>query len=72
MCWMLMHPKDRHAIPPPPGQSANLREDLKRDDPLPAALMSDVEHAFIRSDDGNFLAIDRYLSECSAQRNAPA
>jgi hypothetical protein len=34
--------------------------------------MSDVEHAFVRSNDGNFIAIDRYLIDNGRQRNAIA
>ncbi len=41
-------------------ETANVK-DLNPDDPLPAALISDVKHAFVRSGDGNFIAIDRYL-----------
>lgn len=63
MCWMLMHPNSKYAIPPPESDSANVNADPKADDPnnLPAALMSDVEHAFVRSEDKQFIAIDRYL-----------
>ena len=56
MCWMLMHPNSQVAVPP--------KEDvvhLNEKDGMPPALMSDVEHAFVRSNDGNFVAIDRYL-----------
>eukprot|EP00571_Detonula_confervacea_P016021 CAMPEP_0172307836 /NCGR_PEP_ID=MMETSP1058-20130122/8599_1 /TAXON_ID=83371 /ORGANISM="Detonula confervacea, Strain CCMP 353" /LENGTH=991 /DNA_ID=CAMNT_0013020113 /DNA_START=141 /DNA_END=3113 /DNA_ORIENTATION=- len=60
MCWMLMHPNSKHAIIPPFQETVNVK-DPNLDDHLPAALMSDVEHAFVRSDDGNFIAIDRYL-----------
>ena len=56
-----MHPNSKHAILPALQESVNVNKNPKQDDPLPAALMSDVEHAFIRSDDGNFIAIDRYL-----------
>ncbi len=55
-----MHPNSEHAVIPPLRQTINLHT-TKQHDNLPAALMSDVEHAFIRSDDGNFIAIGRYL-----------
>ena len=58
MCWMLMHPESKHAIPN--DQSVNVNKNAKDDD-LPIALRSDIEHAFVKSDDGNFIAIDRYL-----------
>mmetsp|Transcript_37486 Transcript_37486/g.68881 ORF Transcript_37486/g.68881 Transcript_37486/m.68881 type:complete len:1018 (+) Transcript_37486:72-3125(+) len=61
MCWMLMHPDSKYAILPPFQESVHVNQNPKQDDPLPPALMSDVEHAFIRSNDGNFIAIDRYL-----------
>lgn len=54
-----MHPNSEHAIPPPSQESVNI-ELLNQNDQLPAALMSDVEHAFVRSDDEKFVAIDRY------------
>ncbi|KAL3762976.1 hypothetical protein ACHAWU_001123 [Discostella pseudostelligera] len=60
MCWMLMHPSSEYAITPSPRETVNLHNTSQNDN-LPAALMSDVEHAFIRSDDGNFIAIGRYL-----------
>lgn len=56
-----MHPGNPHGILPPAEDSVHINMNPKDDDPLPAALTSDVEHAFIRSDDGNFIAIDRYL-----------
>jgi hypothetical protein len=59
MCWMLMHSDTKLAIPPPledtvhvGGEEANV---------MPAALMSDIEHAFVLSNNGKFLAIDRYI-----------
>ncbi len=55
-----MHPNSEHAIIPPLRETVNLHNTTQNDN-LPAALMSDVEHAFIRSDDGNFIAIGRYL-----------
>lgn len=60
MCWMLMHPNSKRAIIPKYEDTANIKRPSDGDQ-LPAALMSDVEHAFVRSDDGNFIAIDRYL-----------
>ena len=38
MCWMLMHPDSKHAIPPPPQDVANVNQDSAENDPLPAAL----------------------------------
>ena len=61
MCWLLMHPTTRVAIPPPLEDAVHIDGDVGLMNNLPAALMSDVEHAFVRSNDGNFLAIDRYL-----------
>eukprot|EP00986_Skeletonema_menzelii_P013967 scaffold8679_cov154-Skeletonema_menzelii.AAC.10 len=64
MCWMLMHPNSEFAVPP--------EEDavhLNQMDGMPPALMSDVEHAFVRSDDGNFIAIDRYLVQYKENSN---
>jgi len=61
MCWMLMHPKSKYAISPPLKNSAHIDGDSKNMNDLPAALMSDVEHAFVRSNDGKFIAIDRYI-----------
>ena len=55
-----MHPNSKHAVAPPLREAVNLHN-TKQNDILPAALMSDVEHAFIRSDDGNFIAIGRYI-----------
>ena len=60
MCWMLMHPDTKYAIPPPSEESANTKSPSETDY-LPPALTSDIEHAFVRSDDGNFIAIDRYI-----------
>ena len=60
MCWMLLHPSSKHAILPPRSDTINVNT-LNMDDQLPAALMSDVEHAFVRSNDGNFIVIDRYV-----------
>lgn len=60
MCWMLLHPSSKHAILPPRSDTINVKT-TNMDDQLPAALMSDVEHAFVRSDDGNFIVIDRYV-----------
>eukprot|EP00986_Skeletonema_menzelii_P009433 scaffold4297_cov152-Skeletonema_menzelii.AAC.12 len=64
MCWMLMHPSSKFAVPP--------EEDvdhLNEMDGMPPALMSDVEHAFVRSNDGNFIAIDRYLIQYKENSN---
>ena len=60
MCWMLIHPFTKQAISPPLENAAHI-DGAKYNNDLPAALMSDVEHSFVRSDDGNFIAIDRYL-----------
>ena len=60
MCWMFMHPNDKFASIPSFKDSVNIKP-ASKDDQLPAALLSDVEHAFVRSEDGNFIAIDRYL-----------
>lgn len=57
MCWMLMHPNNNFSVLPPEEAAVHLNEK----DGMPPALMSDVEHAFVRSNDGNFIAIDRYL-----------
>lgn len=54
-----MHPDSEHAIPPPSQETVNIKPP-NQNDSLPAALMSDVEHAFVRSDDEKFVAIDRY------------
>lgn len=59
MCWMLMHTDTKHAIPPPMEETAHVGGDERND--IPAALMSDIEHAFVRNKDGQFIAIDRYL-----------
>lgn len=55
-----MHPRSEHALIPPLREADNLHDPSKNDD-LPAALMSDIEHSFVRSDDGNFIATDRYI-----------
>jgi hypothetical protein len=55
-----MYPHSKYAIPPPMEETVHV-QDLNPDDPLPAALISDVKHAFVRSGDGNFIAIDRYV-----------
>ncbi len=57
MCWMLMHPNSKFSALPPEEDAVHLNEK----DGMPPALMSDVEHAFVRSNDKNFIAIDRYL-----------
>jgi hypothetical protein len=57
MCWMLMHPNSKYSAPPPEEDAVHLNDN----DGMPPALESDVEHAFVRSNDGNFIAIDRYL-----------
>lgn len=67
MCWMLMHPTSKFAVPP--------EEDvvhLNEKDSMPPALMSDVEHAFVRSNDGNFIAIDRYLIQVKQNKRRKA
>ena len=55
-----MHPNTEYAILPPLQEIVNIKQP-NQDDQLPAGLMSDVEHAFVRSNDGNFIAIDRYV-----------
>ena len=60
MCWMLMHPSSKNGILPPPEDTVNIKSQ-EQETHLPPALMADVEHAFVRSEDGNFIAIDRYL-----------
>lgn len=57
MCWMLMHPTTEYSVQPSKADAVHLNGNAD----MPAALMSDVEHAFVRSNDGNFIAIDRYL-----------
>jgi hypothetical protein len=67
MCWMLMHSETKLAIPPPEETMVHVGgEEAKV---MPAALMSDIEHAFVRSKDGQFIAIDRYLISTGRQRN---
>ena len=68
MCWMLMHPSSKYAAPPPDADVVHFRQKEGMSPPfrtgqieLPPALMSDVEHAFVTSNDGNFIAIDRYI-----------
>lgn len=56
-----MHPESKQAILPPAQESVNINKHPKNDELLPPALLSDVEHAFVRSEDGKFIAIDRYL-----------
>ena len=68
MCWMLMHPNSKFAVPPPEEDASHLNENSN----IPAALMSDVEHAFVRSKDGNFIAIDRYLIQHTKKGRAKA
>ena len=59
MCWMLMHSETKSAIPPLIASIVHVGGDEGKY--MPAALMSDVEHSFIRSKDEKFVAIDRYL-----------
>ncbi|EED89148.1 predicted protein [Thalassiosira pseudonana CCMP1335] len=59
MCWMLIHPGTEYAIPPSVDGLINIpSEDAVED--MPLTLMNDVEHAFVRSSDGRFVAVDRY------------
>ena len=69
MCWMLMHPTSEVAALPPKDDTVHFNEK----DAMPPALMSDVEHAFVKSNDGNFIAIDRYLIQykTNGQRRKP-
>ena len=61
MCWMLIHPHTKYAIPPPETNRVNIpAENNDNLDEMPPALMSDVEHAFVTSNDGKFFVIDRY------------
>lgn len=60
MCWMLIHPNSRYAIPPPMDQTVNIPSDSGQNESImPPALMSDVEHAFV-SNGNSFFVIDRY------------
>lgn len=70
MCWMLMHSETKLAIPPPENKRANVGTDEARN--MPPALMSDVEHAFIRSKDAQFIAIDRYAMGIGRHHNVIA
>jgi len=63
-----MHPNSKFAVPPPEEDASHLNENSN----IPAALMSDVEHAFVRSNDGNFIAIDRYLIQNRKEGRAKA
>eukprot|EP00970_Alexandrium_tamarense_P016614 scaffold6945_cov119-Alexandrium_tamarense.AAC.2 len=59
MCWMLIHPGTEYAIPPSVDGLINIpSEDAVED--MPLTLMNDVEHAFVRSRDEKFIAVDRY------------
>ena len=61
MCWMLIHPHTQYAIPPPEADTVNIPTGNNDDiDGMPPALMSDVEHAFVTSNNGKFFVIDRY------------
>ena len=55
-----MHPDSKKATLPPLEATAHIHKPSDTS-ALPPALMSDVEHAFVRSEDGQFIAIDRYL-----------
>ena len=70
MCWMLMHSETKLAIPPPETARAHVGGD--ESNKMPPALMSDVEHAFVRSKNGQFIAIDRYLIDNGRKRNVIA
>lgn len=70
MCWMLMHSETKLAIPPPEETRAHVGTEEAKE--MPAALMSDVEHAFVRSNDEQFIAIDRYLIDNGRHRNTIA
>jgi hypothetical protein len=58
---MLIHPTSSHAIPPPVEDTVNIpiegQDDMNN---MPPALMSDIEHAFVSSNDGKFFVVDRY------------
>ena len=67
MCWMLMHSETKLAIPPPQDSTVNVDGVGAKE--MPAALMSDIEHAFVRSKDEQFVAIDRYLISTRKKQN---
>eukprot|EP00804_Cyclotella_cryptica_P014153 CCRYP_005586-RA/>CCRYP_005586-RA protein AED:0.03 eAED:0.03 QI:0/0.33/0.25/1/0.33/0.25/4/1036/477 len=54
MCWMFIHPDMEKAIPPPIEHAINIPMNDNAEETMPPALMSDVEHAFVTSDDGKF------------------
>ncbi|KAL3786247.1 hypothetical protein ACHAWO_001014 [Cyclotella atomus] len=61
MCWLLIHPDSKYAVAPPAEDTINIPTDgSDAFENIPPALMSDVEHAFISSNDGKFFVIDRY------------
>ncbi|EJK60431.1 hypothetical protein THAOC_19223 [Thalassiosira oceanica] len=61
MCWMLIHPGHPEPVIPPADDSVNIYDNNEEKSGIPPALVNDVEHAFVRSSDGEFIAIDRYL-----------
>ncbi|EJK58050.1 hypothetical protein THAOC_21852 [Thalassiosira oceanica] len=61
MCWMLIHPGHPEPVIPSADDSVNIYDNKEEKKEIPPALVNDVEHAFVRSSDGDFIAIDRYL-----------
>ncbi|EJK59508.1 hypothetical protein THAOC_20255, partial [Thalassiosira oceanica] len=61
MCWMLIHPGHPEPVIPSADDLVNIYDNKEEKSEIPPALVNDVEHAFVRSGDGDFIAIDRYL-----------
>ena len=61
MCWMLIHPGQPEPVIPSADDSINIYDNKDDKSQIPPAMMNDVEHAFVRSSDGEFIAIDRYV-----------
>jgi hypothetical protein len=57
---MLIHPESKYAVPPPAENLINIPAYDSTMENMPPALMSDIEHSFISSNDGKFFVIDRY------------
>ena len=58
---MLIHPGHPEPVIPPADDAVNIYDNKEEKSEIPPALVDDVEHAFVRSSDGDFIAIDRYL-----------
>lgn len=58
---MLIHPGHPEPVIPPADDAVNIYDNKDEKREIPPALVNDVEHAFVRSSDGDFIAIDRYL-----------